>query len=473
MARRSLHTQAVCGLVITLVGCSSEDAGQGGPDSSAEGSPSAFDTSLGDSDASVADSASESSQVDSSRADGDANTCTNIGLSDLAAAKRSACTFKSGARASDTLSLTASERAAIPIKHVIIVTQENRSFDHYFGRLTATGKTDVEGPPASFSNPDKNDASVKPFHLDSGCLPADPPHQGSAMVAGWNQGKMDGFVTSADTASSDGHYVMGYYDQTDLPFYYFLAKSYAMSDHYFGSALGGTWANRDYLYAATSDGVTTTGQKTISVPTIYDAMDTAKITWGVYTDGSGRQDCIGWKSTHAGLHKFSALLSALKDGTLPQVSYVDPGGESEDEHPPNEIHGGENWEHKLYDAAIASPLWSKLAIILTYDESGGLADHMPPPKACIPSADQTAFDRLGIRVPMVLVSPWARPGYVSHTTHDHTSTLRLVETLFDLPALTARDANADALLDMFEFDGCPDLLAPPVAADAGKVTVCP
>ncbi len=402
----------------------------------------------------------------------DATTCPTLTFNDLAESKRASCTFKKGAKVGDSLSLTAAQRAAIPIKHLVIVTQENRSFDHYFGRLPQAGKADLEGLPSNYTNPDKDGTQVKSYPLASGCLPADPPHQGTAMKAGWNGGKMDGFVKSAATTTNDGHYVMGYYEQVDLPFYYFLAQTFAVSDHYFGSSLGGTWANRDYLYAGTSDGVTATGEKTISVPTIYDAMDAAKITWGVYTDGSARQDCLGWKSSHAGLHKFSTFTAALKNGTLPQVSYVDPGGDSQDEHPPNDIHGGENWGHSLYGAALASPLWSKMAIVYTYDESGGLADHLPPPKACIPSADQTDFDRLGIRVPMILISPWARPGYVSHTTHDHTSTLRLIEALFDLPALTARDANADALFDMFNFNGCAALLKPPTPPAAGKMG-CP
>jgi len=123
----------------------------------------------------------------------------------------------------------------------------------------------------------------------------------------------------------------------------------------------------------------------------------------------------------------------------------------------------------IYEAAIASPLWMKLAIVFTYDESGGVFDHVPPPKACIPSPDQTGFDRLGVRVPTMVISPWARPHHVSHVVHDHTSILRFVELLHDLPALTARDANADALLDMFDFN-CPTLQQPPTAPAAGTGT---
>jgi phospholipase C len=194
------------------------------------------------------------------------------------------------------------------------------------------------------------------------------------------------------------------------------------------------------------------------------------VTWGVYSDGNPRQDCLGWTSTHAGFSNFSAFTSALAAGTLPAVSFVDPTG-SQDEHPTNEIHGGEAWIRTIYETAVASPLWNQMAVILTFDEAGGLADHLAPPPACPPSADQAAFNQLGIRIPTIVMSPWARLHTVSHAVHDHTSVLRFVETLFDLPALTARDANADALLDMFDF-GCPARSGIPDAPQAGGGRLC-
>jgi phospholipase C len=288
------------------------------------------------------------------------------------------------------------------------------------------------------------------------------------MHAGWDNGKMDGFVKSADVNGSNGHFVMGYYDGTDLPFYYWVANTYAIADHYFSAALGGTWANRDYLYAATSDGVMNTGQATISVPTIFDALDKAGVKWGVYTDGGVRQDSLGWTNTHVGVGKFADFISALGAGTLPAVSFVDPGP-GQDEHPPNLVGGGEAWGRKIYTAAVSSPLWSKIAIFYTYDESGGLADHVPPPKACIPSPDQSEFNNLGIRVPMLVISPWARPHFVSHVVHEHDSVVRFIELLHDLPALTARDANSDAMLDLFDFD-CPQMQAPADPPQAGMAS---
>ena len=386
---------------------------------------------------------------------------------DPVSAKRAACNFAAGASVADSLGLSAEARAKIPITHVVIVMQENRSFDHMLG----AGKG-WDGVSAAFTNPDAKGDPVAPFHMTgaTGCVPADPPHQGAAMLAGWNLGAMDGFVKSAAISGSDGHFVMGYYDEADLPFYYFLARTFATSDRYFSSALAGTWGNRDYLYAGTSDGITDTGVGILTKRTVFDALDDAQVGWGVYTDGLPRQDSLGWTKAHAGVHAFNAFLQALADGSLPAVSFVDPGG-SQDEHPAGDVHGGEVWGHRIVEAATQSSLWKELAIFYTYDESGGLADHVAPPAACLASPDQTRFDHLGIRVPFYLVSPWARMGYVSHQSHDHTSVLRFVEALFDLPALTGRDANADALLDMFDFK-CGRDLTPPVLPAAGP-THCP
>jgi phospholipase C len=396
----------------------------------------------------------------------DGGGCRNPVAPDPRAANRAACSFTAGARVTDTLSVTSVDRAAIPIKHVIVVMQENRSFDQYFGALPANANyADVNGWPRSFANHDTKGIKVPPTHATSSCIEADPPHSGAPMRAAWNGGRMDGFVTTAAQLFSNGHYVMTYYDSRDLPFYWFLAMRYAISDTYYGSVLGGTWGNRDYLYAATSDGVTDTGSRTISVPTIFDALDKAGVTWGSYSDGSPRQDTLGWKSDHRGVFKFPAFMAALADGSLPAVAFVDPGP-GQDEHPPKDVHDGEIWSRSIYDAAIKSPLWKELALVFTYDESGGLADHVPPPAACIPSPDQADFNRYGIRVPMTLVSPYARRHFVSHVTHDHTSLLRFIELLFDLPALTARDANADALLDMFDF-ACAPWLDPPAPPPAG------
>jgi phospholipase C len=146
-------------------------------------------------------------------------TCPSAPLPDPHAAERAACAFAGGARVADTLGLSAEARQKLPIQHVIVVTQENRSFDHFLGKLPGAGQPDADGWPAAFTNPDGANAPVAPYHLTTMSLPLDPPHQSAAMQAGWDGGKMDGFVKSAVTSANDGHFVMGYYDDKDLPLF--------------------------------------------------------------------------------------------------------------------------------------------------------------------------------------------------------------------------------------------------------------
>jgi phospholipase C len=163
--------------------------------------------------------------------------------------------------------------------------------------------------------------------------------------------------------------------------------------------------------------------------------------------------------------------TALQNGTLPSVAFVDGFPDVEDEHPTGDVQRGEAWTRDIYTAAVASPLWPSLAIVWTYDEAGGFADHVPPPnKACIArpavAADQEFFE-LGVRVPLAVISPYARPHYVSHVVQEHTAVTRFIEVVFGLPALTSRDANSDALLDMFDFGCPPALMHPPAPPPAG------
>jgi phospholipase C len=408
--------------------------------------------------------------------------CPSKPAADPREGDRKACTFAAGAKATDTLG---SASRKFPIEHVIVVMKENRSYDHLFGMLGAA-QPDAEKIPATFSNKDAQGSAVKPFHLTTTCVPTDPAHQWIEMHAQVNGGKMDGFVTSAAATvpGSDGHFAMGYYDETDLPFYYFLAKNFALADRYFPSVRSGTWANRDYLYAGTSDGE----KNTLTPPpggvlsptahpdvkTIFDVMDTASVTWAAYADDAPLSIALGWPLTHPGVKPFQALLDALASGSLPAVSFVDGKVNVEDEHPAADVQFGEAWTKRIYDAAVASPLWEKTVILYTYDEAGGFSDHVPPPeKDCVARPDKpqdAEFVELGARVPLIAISPWARRHYVSHVQHQHTSITRLIELLFDIPALTSRDANSDALLDMFDFD-CKSS-APIAAAPAAGVGGC-
>jgi phospholipase C len=211
-----------------------------------------------------------------------APTCPSVPKADPLAAGRLSCTFTAGAMPVDTVGVDDAARAKIPIKHVIVLMKENRSFDHIFGGLAAV-QPGAETLPAGFSNPDGKGATVPAFHLDTTCVGNDPDHQWSAMHAQIDGGKMDGYVTSAAASTgSDGHFAVGYYTAADLPFYYFLADTFAIADHYFPSVRSGTFPNRDYLLLGTSDKVTAT-QFTVwpdpTLPTIFDRLTAAGVTW--------------------------------------------------------------------------------------------------------------------------------------------------------------------------------------------------
>lgn len=421
--------------------------------------------------AACSSSSSSSSPASVGDSDGGADAATADASTDLGA-QRAACTFTTGARVADTLGVGPAKRAALPIKNIIVLMKENRSFDHVLGMLHDRGQPDTESIPATFTNRDTKGATVAPFHEPTTCVSRDPDHQWISMHAQVNGGKMDGFVQSAAyTTGTDGHFVMGYYDESDLPFDYFLAKTFALEDRHFPSVRSGTFPNRNFLLLGTADGVNATGAgfPKPTTPTLFDALDKAGVTWGVYSDGSLLSGTLDWKPSHKGAHPFGDALTQLDDGSLPQVVFIDGIDNAEDEHPTADMQRGERWTKKIYDHAIASKLWPGIALIWTYDEAGGFADHVPPPNsACVarPVPEDAAFTELGTRVPLVVVSPWAKPHHVSHEIEDHTAITRFIELVFDLPAMTARDANSGALLDLFDF-ATPALMSPPTAPAPG------
>lgn len=377
--------------------------------------------------------------------------------------QRLACTFAAGALAGETLGTAIPRGSDIKIDHFIILMQENRSFDHYFGALPAAGHTDVDGFPDDAGNPDAAGNIVKPYHAKRYCVP-DLPHDWDAAHRQYNGGRNDGFVIESEP---DGRRSMSYMDHSDLPFYYGLAKTYAISDRFFSSVLGPTFPNRFYFLTGTSSGRTSNRYKVYKATSIFDRLDDAGISWGIYSPGVAFATIMGkkWMS-------MEQFFDDAKNGSLPQVVYIDPkflDEKATDEHPPNNIQLGQEFTQGIYDALLASPLWPSSALIITYDEHGGFYDHVPPPTACAPDeikAD-TGFDgiagdfsRYGFRVPLIVVSPWSRPGHVSHTTYDLTSVLRLIEVRFNLAALSARDANATPITDLFDFSQ-PRLLKPP------------
>lgn len=404
-------------------------------------------------------------------------TCPSPPRADGRDIYRKACSFAAGTSTKQSLALTDAERSRIPLKHVVVVMKENRSFDHMLGALKKL-QPDVEVFPDGWSNNELNGTPVPAHHLTTTCLGYDPDHQWGAMHTCVDDGAMDGFVRSASLTGSDGHFAMGYYDQNDLQFYYFLANTFAIADHYFPSVQSGTFPNRLYLLYGTSDGVESTGSSHWVNPgrkNIVDALDAKHVSWGAYADDHPFSETLtdpknNWEKLHP-WKPVQGLIDDFANDTLPSVVFVGGLENVDDEHPTGDVQRGEAWTKRIYDAAVASKAWPTTAMFWTYDEGGGFFDHVPPPTGCVARPQDSAFFELGVRVPLVAISPWARRHYVSKTVRDHTAITRFLEVLFDLPAMTARDANADGLLDMFDFD-CPPAPIPsaPAAGTGGCVT---
>jgi phospholipase C len=389
---------------------------------------------------------------------------------DTNAAARARCEVPAGTHAAAALGTSTQALAEIPIRHVIVLMRENRSFDHLFGKLHERGQPGVEPVPETFSNPDRAGVQVFPGQATSTCIATDPGHQSESMQRCVHGGKMDGFVlNAAATTPTDGHFVMDYYDESELPFYYWLARTFAVSDRHFAPNASGTFANRAFLVFATNAGVVDTGIvfPPPNTPSLFHLLMNAGFTWGAYSDGLPFSGSLDWDHTDAGVHHLQELYDALDRGTLPNVAFVDGVEDLDDDHPAADLQLGEARVKSVYEHALTSPEWQHLAIFWTYDEAGAFADHVPPPRGCLPLPSRSPFAELGPRVPLVAISPWAKRGYASHVVHDHSAITRFIEAIFDLPSLTARDANSDALLDLFDFSCARDLSLPP-APDVGS-----
>jgi phospholipase C len=204
-------------------------------------------------------------------------------------------------------------------------------------------------------------------------------------------------------------------------------------------------------------------------------LDEGGVSWKIYSSQLAYSAFFYYVRSNASAH-ISNIASYYADaaaGTLPQVAFIDPvflGDQQNDEHPPANVQQGQKFVADVVNALMASPNWPSSAMFLEYDEHGGYYDHVPPPEAVPPDDmqpmtsatdnDQGTFGHLGIRVPFAVISPFAKKSFVSHTVYDHTSILAFIEERYGLPQLSARDAAADPMLGMFDFED-PPFVQPP------------
>lgn len=378
--------------------------------------------------------------------------------------------------------IASSSWAQSPIKHVVFIIKENRSFDSYFGTFPgANGAT--QGTLSS--------GQVMPLQHLADQTPHDLDHTWFSAVASIDNGKMDQFdLIPLGNVNGD---LLSYsqLQQSDIPNYFAYAQNFVLADAAFSSQHGPSLPNHLYTIAGTSDGVISTPntrstdwswgcdssaqgilvevltpgatEPTTEFPcfdfqTLADLLDAAGVSWKYYAPLYGHQGYQysiyndirhirygpDWNTDIAADTQFVKDAAA---GNLPAVSWLVTG--QANEHPAHSTCFGENWTVQQINAIMRGPDWPSTAIFLVWDDFGGFYDHVPPPT--------DDFYGLGARVPFLIISPYAIPGYISHTTYEFSSVLKFIEETFNLPNLGNRDVDANDTMDSFNFNQTPNL----------------
>ncbi len=385
------------------------------------------------------------------------------------------------------------------VEHVVVLMLENRSFDHmlgylYPGNVSPSGQP-FDGLTGTESNPGSSGQPVQVFPIEPSTpsayyMPGADPGEGylatndqlwgtdsgpasSGQVAtcqgyvsgyaytlGWESKESSSWPIVAGTTEND---IMGCFTPAALSVLSALAKGYAVCDQWFSSVPTETLPNRAFACAATSQGHMDDKTLTFSSPTIFGLLDAAGLGWAVYrydeqplTKSTFTQIRTA-AASHFGL--FTDFRAAAP-GTLPAYTFLEPSWPStgNSQHPNYDVALGEQLIHDVYEALRAGTGWPGALLVITYDEHGGCYDHVPPPRGAVPPDGDAGefgfgFDRFGVRVPTVLVSPLIVPGTVyrvpaSSAPLDHTSVLKTVEQRWNLTVLTARDAAAPGFGDV-------------------------
>jgi phospholipase C len=351
------------------------------------------------------------------------------------------------------------------IEHVVLAMMENRSFDHLLGWMP-----NADGKQAGLSYSDGS-ASHPTFRLApdfQGCGHRDPDHSFRGGRIEYNGGACNGWLLDG----INDLFAIGYYTQDDLQFLGRAAPAWTVCDRYFAAIMAETVPNRLYQHAAQTDRLSDTNAGS-TLPTIWDSLAQASVSGRYYF--SSTSFLSHWGGKYDGISApVSQFFADCAAGQLPSVAYVDPhfGGTApaqNDDHPTADIRSGEAFLNSIYRAVTTSPNWPGTVLVISFDEWGGFFDHVPPPTGPIPQSDLAAGNTdglLGFRVPCLLISPFARRGFVSSTVFDHTSVLSLIEWRWNLPSLTVRDQNANNLATALDLSR-QDTSAPQFDVPAG------
>lgn len=372
------------------------------------------------------------------------------------------------------------------IQHIVFIVQENHTLDNYFGTFP--------GADGATSGVMSNGRSVLLSH-EPDSLPHDLCHLWACAHRAVDGGKMDGFDIDG------GSLAYTQFTEADIPNYFAYARQFVLADHMFSSLRGPSFPNHLYTIAAQSggaidlpsntndplpswgcdaspsttvpvmsaDGVVTQQYPCFDFETIADSLQNANVSWKYYASPPGDFGYV-WSSFDAIKHIRNSSLWAknvlpdtqfaadARNGSLPAVSWLTTIA-ARSEHPPNSACAGENWIVSQINAIMQGPDWNSTAIFLTWDDYGGFYDHVPPPRRDIYG--------LGPRVPLLIISPYAKHGYITHTTYEFSSVLKFIETRFRLSGLTLRDRISTNMLDSFNFSQKPQ---PPLVLSTRK---CP
>ncbi len=368
---------------------------------------------------------------------------------------------------------------ADPIQHIVILIKENHSFDNYFGTFP--------GADGARTAQTSNGQTVPLLHTPDHTL-IDINHAGNAAHVAVDGGRMDGFDKLAGAIQDGQDIALSQYQESDIPNYWRYAKTFALDDHFFSTINGPSYPNHLVTVAATSNNtddnpilntyhswgcdagpytkVDAVNPKTgahyfippcFDISTLPDELQKAGISWKYYAPGQYQSGYI-WSALNSIKHiRYSSLWQSnvpdtsqfVKDvqaGTLPQVSWV-VMNEGDSEHPPHSSCAGENWTVNELNVLMKSPLWASTAVFLTWDDFGGFYDHVAPPHL-----NDISY---GPRVPMLVISPYARAHYIDHTTYDFASVLRYIENKYNLPQLSEYDRSATSIAGSMSFSQQP------------------
>ncbi|HEX8005388.1 MAG TPA: alkaline phosphatase family protein [Trebonia sp.] len=410
------------------------------------------------------------------------------------------------------------------VEHVVVLMLENRSFDHMLGFLyTSAGNVSPSGQPyegltGTEANPGSSGNPVTVFQIQPSTpnayfMPGADPGEGYQATNDQLYGSDSGPASSGQVASCHGFVkdfaytigwettsgwsivpgttasdIMGCFTPESLPVLSALAKGYAVCDHWFASVPTETMPNRAFACTATSQGHMDDKTHSFTAPSIFGLLGSHNLGWAIYGYNAEPltkntfTDITNAPASHFGL--LADFQAAAAAGTLPPYTFLEPswGSTGNSQHPNYDVALGEQLIHDVYEALRSGSGWPQTLLVITYDEHGGCYDHVPPPWGATPP-DNTAgeygfgFDRFGVRVPTVLVSPLIAPGTVYRAPAgsaplDHTSVLKTVEQRWNLPSLTARDAAAPGFGDVLTLTAprTDDVLAGvtvPVSGSAG------